>query len=214
MKKNSGLLERVDLIIKRYGSRDRFCEAMGLKYGTVSSWYSQQRDPKIESLEKIALRAGVNIRWLRYGEGFPDMDGGLAPIEADGYRVIPVVGLVHAGELIEANDGEFPAGHGGETVFTCARGQQLFGCRVEGDSMTPDFRDGDIIIVNPEIVPVPGEFAVVKIAHTGEVAFRKIAAMSGAQLVLRPLNPDYPDLILKDTEVKLIGKIVRLDRSY
>jgi SOS-response transcriptional repressor LexA len=80
--------------------------------------------------------------------------------------------------------------------------------------MTPDFKEGDIVIVNPEIVPMPGEFAVVKIVRTGEVAFRKIAAMSGAQLVLRPLNPDYPDLILKDDEVRLVGKIIHLERTY
>ncbi len=50
-----------------------------------------------------------------------------------------------------------------------------FALRIEGDSMEPDFKAGDVIIVDPEVEPTPGEFVVAKNGGA-QATFKKISA--------------------------------------
>lgn len=62
---------------------------------------------------------------------------------------------------IDAFDGSF------EYIMTDTDMSEFtFALRIEGDSMEPDFKEGDIIIVDPELEPIPGEFVVAKMGIT------------------------------------------------
>lgn len=87
-----------------------------------------------------------------------------------------------------------------------------FALRIEGDSMEPDFKEGDIIIVDPELEPVPGEFVVAKNGDN-EATFKKyrptFTDISGRQQYeLVPLNDDYPTINSSERPLKIIGVMV------
>lgn len=71
----------------------------------------------------------------------------------------------------------------------CAGGES-FALRVLGDSMAPEFREGEIIIVEPEGLAVDGSYVLAW--HGDEWTFRQLRR-DGAQWRLRALNPAYPD---------------------
>jgi SOS-response transcriptional repressor LexA len=77
-----------------------------------------------------------------------------------------------------------------------------------GDSMTPEFEDGAIIIVDPAAPCENGAYAVIE--HNGEIIFRQYVTKDDKKF-LRPLNDDY------DT-VALIGQYevrgVVIQKSY
>ncbi len=90
--------------------------------------------------------------------------------------------------------------------------QYTFALKIVGDSMEPDFKAGDVIIVDPEIEPAPGEFVVAKNGEH-EATFKKYRpttlAEDGRQhFELIPLNDDYPVMRSIDRHIQIIGTMV------
>lgn len=90
------------------------------------------------------------------------------------HRIIPVVTDADAGDCT---------------------GAESFALLVLGDSMAPEFVDGEVIIVEPEGLAVDGSFVVAQVA--GEWTFRQLVA-DGNCWKLRALNPAYPESALSD----------------
>ncbi|HEY5635444.1 MAG TPA: S24 family peptidase [Burkholderiales bacterium] len=63
-----------------------------------------------------------------------------------------------------------------------------YALRVMGDSMTPEFPDGCIVIVDPGYVPRDGAFVIVD--YAGDVFFRQLV-FEGERRFLQALNPAY-----------------------
>ena len=95
-----------------------------------------------------------------------------------------------------------------EPVSYCTLGPLAFGLRVDGDSMSPRYLHGDIIIIDPEVTPDNGSACIATI--NGEVTFRLFWEYE-TEIRLQPLNDHYPDIIVrKDSraDFKVIGKIM------
>lgn len=171
--------------------------------GIVSIESGRTKRPR--NLLEIAKALQTDATWLMDGGSFQT----LAEVNT---RKVPLISYVQAGALahknpIEAFDGSF------EYVMTDMDwSEHTFALRIDGDSMEPDFKEGDVIIVDPEIEPVPGEFVVAKNGDH-EATFKKYRptgiGLHGVETFeLTPLNSDYP--VLRSTEIPLciIGTMV------
>lgn len=76
----------------------------------------------------------------------------------------------------------------------CA-GAESFALLVLGDSMAPEFVEGEVIIVEPEGLAIDGSFVVAQVE--GEWTFRQLVADDGCWK-LRALNPAFVDTALTD----------------
>ncbi|WMT12543.1 LexA family protein [Serratia fonticola] len=161
---------------------------------------------KPRNLLPIAKALQCDPDWL--------LNGGSAVSIADiGTRRIPIISFVHAGALTEASpisecDGTF------EYLLTDVDwSENSFALRIEGDSMEPEFKAGDVIVVDPEISPTPGEFVVAKNGGH-EATFKKYKPLAydiqtgREHFELVPLNTDYPVLRSTDTPLVIIGTMV------
>ena len=74
-------------------------------------------------------------------------------------------------------------------------GAESFALMVLGDSMLPEFEEGDVVIIEPE--GLAGDGAFVLAFHNDEWIFRQLVGNHECWL-LRPLNPKYPDLPIAD----------------
>jgi DNA polymerase V len=90
-----------------------------------------------------------------------------------------------------------PAPHGADPAPDTCGGGESFALRVLGDSMAPEFRDGEIIVVEPEGLARDGSFVLAW--HGGEWTFRQLRA-DGSGWQLHALNPAFPDAALPDLE--------------
>lgn len=72
---------------------------------------------------------------------------------------------------------------------------EAFALMVLGDSMEPEFREGEIIIIEPEGLAVDGSYVLAQL--DGEWIFRQLAKV-GMCWQLRPLNPAYPAAAIED----------------
>lgn len=171
--------------------------------GIVSIEMGRTKRPR--QLLELAKALQTDPAWL--------MDGGtFQTIEEVNTRKIPLISYVQAGALtnknpIEAFDGSF------EYVMTDMDwSQYTFALRIEGDSMEPDFKAGDVIVIDPEIEPAPGEFVV---ATNGdhEATFKKyrptgIGLYGVDSFELIPLNNDYPSVKSTEIPLKILGTMV------
>ena len=123
---------------------------------------------------------------------------------------IPVVTWVMAGKWNEVCDA-FEPGDADEWIESDVRGKNVFALRVVGDSMEPEFKGGEVIIVNPHLEAAPGDFIVVK--KDEEATFKQLKRY-GSRWVLHPLNPGYQDQEVKRGEFKIIGRVVKKEKRY
>lgn len=92
-----------------------------------------------------------------------------------------------------------------------------FALEIKGDSMEPDFKEGDRVIIDPEIQPRPGDFVVAKNGED-EATFKKyrprgIDEQGNQVFELVPLNEDYPKMHSDKMPIAIIGTMVE-HRKY
>lgn len=146
----------------------------------------------------------------------------IEPARAGEARPVPVVGLVPAGEFMPSEDGGFPPGVADSYVYTDQKGRNLFATRVVNDSMEPEFQEGDILIVNPNLAAGNGDYVIAKLRPDNEVTFKKLVKVNRSAdgisepiIILRPLNSRYHDIVITDpSHVEIVGKVVEKKRLY
>ncbi len=130
-----------------------------------------------------------------------------------GYRRIPLIDYIQAGGFREVN-GEF---HSEKEIFTDLDiGARCFAMIIKGNSMEPDFKEGDRVIIDPDIIPSPGDFVVAKCNCCDccdEATFKKYRprgnnAEGNEIFELVPLNEDYPTFHSEIMPCYIIGTMV------
>lgn len=89
----------------------------------------------------------------------------------------------------------FPIVPAASTAEGDCAGAEPFALLVLGDSMAPEFADGDVIIVEPEGLAGDGAFVVAEV-HDGWTLRQLVRADSGWRL--DALDPAYPALAIDD----------------
>src|SRR5690606_27992234 len=102
----------------------------------------------------------------------------------------------------------FPVGQGWEEVeLPAGAGEGAYALQVQGDSMLPLYRNGDILIVEPSATVRKGDRVVVKTTG-GEVMAKVLAARSSSTVELVSLNPEHPDRTIPASEIVWLGRII------
>lgn len=130
-------------------------------------------------------------------EGREKFDQNVTPAQM-GQRRIPIISYVQAGMMTEVVD-PFALGEGFDTIeapIGCS--PRTFGLKIEGKSMEPRFHEGDVVIIDPEESPRPGDFVAAKNGKE-EATFKKYRPrgtdeMGREVFELVPLNDDFPTL--------------------
>jgi len=126
-----------------------------------------------------------------------------------GRRAIPVISAIQAGALKEIMQ-PYEVGDGFATIYTDDDySTWAFGLVIEGDSMLPEFREGDIVVIEPDWEPRPGEYVAAKNGRE-EATFKKyrprgIDKDGKVIFELAPLNDDYPTLRSDTEHLTIIG---------
>ncbi|WP_173934838.1 helix-turn-helix transcriptional regulator [Chelativorans sp. Marseille-P2723] len=162
------------------------------------------RWPSTESIAKIIDATGVSL------SEFLTLLDGEAPLlrRQSGRDSVPLIGFAQAGAGGYFTDGGFPAGMGWEQVDLPGKvGEGAYALQVQGDSMLPLYRDGDILVVEPTASIRRGDRVVVKTAE-GEVMAKVLLRQSSRQIELSSLNPDHPNRLFAQDELEWMARII------
>ena len=203
------------------------CNKTGIDKALISNYLSGKYKAKQDKLHKLAIALDVSEAWLM---GYDvDMDREWfeekepSEISIDNARYIetttktikiPVLGKVPAGVPIEAIQDilgyeEIPAS-------MLKSGNNYFALKIDGDSMYPDYKTGDIIIIRQQSDCNSGDDCVVMV--NGDDATFKRVIKQEKSIILKPLNNNYEPYYFDEYEiltkpVKIIGIAIEVRRK-
>ncbi|MGC3963860.1 MAG: S24 family peptidase [Rhodocyclaceae bacterium] len=182
-------------------------DAVGTSKGNVSAWELGRHSASFDHLLAIARITGYAL---------PDSEAGLTNVVPTdiGARQIPLINYVQACQVAETL--------AAYTVGTASAAEYLlpdrdlstfaFALEIKGNSMHPEFKEGDRVIIDPAIEPQPGDYVVAKNGKN-EATFKKyrprgLNDRGDAVFELVPLNDDYPLLRSDRESITIIGTMV------
>lgn len=210
--------ERIRELRKKHGlTQQKLGELIGVKKSSISQWENDEHSPSGDNLAQLSKVFGVSAHWLATGKGSPELSNVEPAVIPQGNRV-PILSYVQAGNWREMC--EQAIAFDGNVEYVSAGGEigpYGFGLWLRGDSMVPLFKEGDLIIVDPDESPQPGDYVVAK-NGSNEATFNKYRPRgideNGQEVFeLVPLNDDYPTMHSDRQHIQIIGVMVE-HRSY
>lgn len=164
------------------------------------------RWPSTESLAKIMEATGASLDEFT---GLIEGRAGASHAASVARRSsVPLLGFAQAGAGGFFDDAGFPAGQGWDLVELPAQStESSYALQVQGDSMLPLYRNGDVLIVEPGAVTRKGDRVVVK-TTSGEVMAKVLERQTVRSIALVSLNPDHPDRDIPMRDVEWVARIV------
>lgn len=195
-------------------SQDALAEKVG--YTSRSSIAKiENGDVDIPRSKIIAFADALNCSPMELmGWGDPESK---TKMEETACRPYPVIGEVAAGfgsEAIEEETGDYE-----QIPLEWLRGHNpdnFFVLRVKGDSMYPDFREGDHVLVHRQRSVDSGSIAVVIYDEDNIATLKRVKYAPGESwMELIPVNPMVPPKRIEDRELEpcmVLGEVRRLIR--
>ena len=150
-----------------------------------------------------AYRSGVLQRLVEQSAG---------NVEQIKTNIVPVINKVSAGYPRDFTDLSYPKGVADDYIgCPDLRDQDAFAARVHGDSMTPKYREGDIVIFSPAAAPKDGDDCFVRFDDgqtTFKRAFFEVDDKGNRNIRLQPRNEKYPPRTLSAEKVEGLYKAV------
>jgi len=169
------------------------------------------RWPSTESIAKVLEATGATVdqfmSYLPHAMGRSQLPDGNFPSQNG---TIPLLGFAQAGSGGFFDDGGFPAGQGWDVVefpVDPARKAGVYALEVQGDSMMPLYRDGDVLIVEPGAQVRRGDRVVLK-TREGEVMAKVLARQSARLVELLSLNPEHANRSFDTADVEWMARII------
>lgn len=158
------------------------------------------RWPSTESLSRILNATGAGL------DDFVALVEGASGAKRT--QPVPLIGMAQAGNGGYFDDAGFPVGGSWDEVrLPDLKDENAYALEVSGDSMSPVYRDGDIIVVSPAAAIRKGDRIVVK-TIAGEVLAKVLARQSEKRIELHSFNPTFEARVLKPEEVLWMARIV------
>lgn len=182
-------------------------QQLELTPSTVSDWVKGKKYPRVDAMQRLADLFGISI---------VDLQSETHDLNTRSHTSVrvPILGKIPAGIPIEAiediEDWE-------ELPEAMARGgKEFFGLSVKGDSMSPEYRNGDVLILQRQDSCETGDDCAVMV--NGDDATFKRVRRTEKGIALQPLNPAYDPIFFTNEEilslpVRILGVVVEVRRK-
>lgn len=203
----------IDALAARYSlSASGLARRAGLDSTAFNKSKRQSADgrprwPSTESLAKIMEATNSNLdEFLSLVEGKSRVTSDPpSSIQRSG---VPLIGFAQAGAGGFFDDAGFPVGQGWELIdLPATAGEGAYALQVQGESMLPLYRHGDVLVVQPSAPLRKGDRVVVK-TITGEVMAKVLERRTPTTVELLSLNPEHPNRKFVSSEIEWLARIV------
>ena len=183
-----------------------FASRFNIATGTIGMWETGKRIPDTETLKKIANYFNVTVDYL--------LGDSSEPLPQTGIIRVPVYGVIPAGIPMSAIEDILDYEEMPESRDTV--GKEFFALRLKGDSMFPNYLDGDIVIFQRQDTCDSGKDCAVMV-NGDDATFKRIERKTNG-IMLKPLNPNYDTLFFTNKEieelpVRLLGVAIEIRRK-
>ena len=167
--------------------RKTVASAIGVSYNAFCDWCTGVYYPRIDKIELLADYFGINKSDLIENRYDVDINVKLANMEKDVVRV-PLLGKIPAGVPMEAIEDDYTVDYEEVPRDWIKGGKEYFALRITGDSMTPDYNDGDVVVFLKTPTFYSGQDCCVRI-NGSDATFKRVTIKDDG-ILLTPLNID------------------------
>lgn len=214
-----------------------FGKYLNASMGKLQKW-EQGQVPKPDDLKLLNSLFGFSYEWLVTGEGEMSGDKSLAALSdshTDKANLIPIVYAALDGEdlinvpLVSAKlsagvgslqvDGDAESYFAFSSAFLHSKGspKSMVVMRVEGDSMSPEIRDGDMVLIDQS----QAEVRLGRIFAVGfeDAIYLKRIDKEPGKILLKSVNPAYQPIQINTgsqeaDSFRVIGQVLWVGRVY
>ena len=189
-------------------------EKTGLDKTLINKYLAGISNARQQKLTKLADALDVNEVWLMGYDVPMQRDLTIGTSLASNSAVVFVYGTIPAGipmECIEdiIDTEEIP-------VEMLKGGKQYFGLKVKGNSMEPEYLDGDTLILEKVDDCENGDDAVIMV-NGNDGTFKRIFKNESG-IILQPLNPAYSPMVysneqIENLPIRIIGIVEEIRRK-
>lgn len=204
-------------------------ENLGVSRQTVQKWESGDVVPNVKRWHELEKALGMPLGWVAHFVALDDKDAGFQGDTSTSepqtaYRLscfelkqVPIISWVNAGAWGDIVDTFEPGDADDWIMVTDKVSTAAFALKIIGDSMAPEFREGEIIIVDPDIQPDTGRYVIAKTENggneNGEATFKQFIR-DGNNIYLKPLNNQYKMMDMTDKDFTVVGCVVQKTKKY
>lgn len=206
---NMSVGERIRTARTKLGlSQVELAKRVGVSRGAIYQWESNNTQQiRAEKIPRLASVLGISVSALS-----PFGGGTVAPIEKNQKSYVV---LIQWDELAT-----LPALGGGKMKMSALQkakyievdleiSPECVALRIDDNSMEPGFRKRDIVIIDPNLAPVDGDYVLVRLGKTEEHIFRRYVPRRADAYDLVAENADYPTVTVNQKfPAKIMGVLV------
>jgi len=203
-----------------YAGAAKMC---GISADYVSKTVRADRVPTDEILLKMARGLGLDLAKVLLAARLDKSPSEARPIyqrlarsdtppDYEPEQPIPVIAYVSAGSPFQWTDGGYGPGNGLDEVdvppeVPLKQARSMYAVRVRGDSMRPFLKEGATLYIKPESRPeiANGDYVIFKDKDYN--CWVKLVEFHDQAIVLKSLNPTYPDIVKTHDEEVLMEKV-------
>jgi len=186
--------------------------ALAKRSGLSQQLISKLENGLVESTTevfKLAEALNVNAIWLATGK---EVVAGAETQNAAVTAFVPLISWVAAGLWREMEGDLQPGNHEELVPVSCRVSRDAYALRVQGDSMEPVFPNGSYIIVDPALEARHGSYVVMRLDHAEQATFKQLV-VDGSERYLKPLNPRYPLMPIRQS-VTVCGVVKQMLMNF
>jgi transcriptional regulator with XRE-family HTH domain len=173
-------IDRVRQWMKTSGtSQGSLARALDCTRGAVGHYLAGRRQPTLSQMERIAGVMHAHPAWLLYGIGPASVADGTSPNQPQ-----PQVSL---GLQVIAGNTEHPVNRPDCVMELNALAERCYGVAVEPGNGTPRAYEGEILVVDPEALPHPGDEVLVGFSDGSRLVFELIATQ-GSRIIFGAMH--------------------------
>ena len=186
-------------------TQESLANKLGITRGAITHYLAGRRVPPLKQFKKIALILKCDPAWLQFGSAPTKKEVVLSKKEKSALARYPipllrweqVIELGGASKIRNDEVSEF-------VPHLFSDHSHWYALRVKGDSMvaasgqSQSFREGDVIIIDPEKNAAHGNFVIALLPKSKEAVFKQYVIDGGVRY-LKPLNPQYPMIQINDS---------------
>lgn len=196
-KKTNHLSENIDFLLRKENLDIKNLAILtGVPAPSISRLKREGANPTISTLEPISSYFEVDIQSLMYS----NLSNSSFILPREATADIPIYSM-------DDFSMKSPVVNDHISVSGVNTSHNLFGLKVRSDSLKPVFNKGAIVIVDPQLSPQEGDYALCTVGENEPPVFRQVF-LDGKRVFFRSVNPMFNGGMVEQ-EYSIIGVIIR-----
>ncbi len=183
------------------------CRDLEIPYSTFTDWCNANIYPRIDKIQLLANYFGIQKSDLVENKSDKEVNNSNS-------AVVFIYGTIPAGIPMECIEDIIDTEE--ISIDMLKGGKQYFGLKVKGNSMEPEYLDGDTLILEKADNCESGDDCVVMV-NGNDGTFKRVFKNENG-IILQPLNPTFSPKVYTNEEienlpVKIIGVVEEIRRK-